>query len=576
MGVKTWIIAYIRQYRRFFVLSIFLGTLTILLGGGLMFTSGYLISKAATRPESILMVYVPIVGVRTFGIGRAVFSYVERLSGHSLVLKVLSQMRIKLYKIVEPQAFLLRSRYRTGDILGLLAGDIEHLLDFYLKTFLPSLISLLVYTVIITWIGWFSVPFAILEAMLIGLLLFVGPLFSLLYMKARNEQLKNIKNGLYDKLTDAVLGISDWIFSGKYLLFTSDYRNQEKESFKLEKQKLTFMNVRDVLNQAVLGGIVILAVVVWAGQLTVDGRITPVFIAAIGLSLLSIIESFLPIASSVSELPVYLDSLSRLEAIEREKPIMKEVSNGKLPAPQHSVLIEINRMSFGYSPRERLLHEITLTIKQGEKIAILGRSGSGKTTLLHLVLGSLYPTTGEVKINGFNPSNLGDISNYIGVLNQKAYLFNTSIINNIRLGNPDATVEEVLEACRMVQLEEMIANLPNGYETVMEETGQRFSGGERQRIALARILLQNTPIVILDEPTVGLDPLTERKLLATIFTALKGKTILWVTHHLTGVETMDRVLFLEQGIITMQGSHQHLLETEERYRRLYKLDRPFS
>lgn len=410
---------------------------------------------------------------------------------------------------------------------------------------------------------------------MIGLLLFVGPLFSLLYMKARNERLKRLKNGLYDRLTDAVMGISDWIFSGKYSLFTEEYQKQEQESYKLERQKLAFTNGRDILNQFVLGGIVILTVA-WAGKLTAEGRIAPVLIAALGLSLLTVLESFLPIAGGVSELPAYLDSLRRLEAIEREKPPEKEGGTEKPSAQQQSISIEIERLSFGYSPGEQLLNEITLSINQGEKVAILGRSGSGKSTLLHLILGSLSPSSGEVKINGLNPCRIESIANWVGVLNQKPYLFNTTVINNIRLGKPDATIEEVQEVVRMVDLNEIIANLPDGYETLMEETGQRFSGGERQRIALARILLQDTPIVILDEPTVGLDPLTEKKLLATILKTLSGKTILWVTHHLAGVEKMDKVLFLERGTITMQGSHHNLLETEERYRRLYKLDRPFS
>ena len=162
----------------------------------------------------------------------------------------------------------------------------------------------------------------------------------------------------------------------------------------------------------------------------------------------------------------------------------------------------------------------------------------------------------------------------MAVLNQKPYLFNTSVMNNIRLGNPEATDEEVYEAAKMVQLHELIMKLPKGYETNMQETGSRFSGGERQRIALARILLQKTPIVIMDEPTVGLDPITEANLLATIFNTLKGKTIIWVTHHLMGVEKMDRILFLEKGKIIMDGSHQQLFKSEERYRRLYALDRP--
>jgi ATP-binding cassette subfamily C protein CydC len=119
----------------------------------------------------------------------------------------------------------------------------------------------------------------------------------------------------------------------------------------------------------------------------------------------------------------------------------------------------------------------------------------------------------------------------------------------------------------------MIKELPYGYATNMKETGQRFSGGERQRIALARILLQKTPVVIMDEPTVGLDPITENKLLNTIFSTLKGKTLIWVTHHLAGMDKMDQIIFMDQGTITMTGSHQQLLKVE-RYKRLYELDHP--
>ena len=164
----------------------------------------------------------------------------------------------------------------------------------------------------------------------------------------------------------------------------------------------------------------------------------------------------------------------------------------------------------------------------------------------------------------------------MSVLNQQPYLFDTSVLNNIRLGSPDATEEQVKEAARQVQLHDYIESLPEGYHTGVQETGVRFSGGERQRMALARILLQNTPIVVLDEPTVGLDPQAERELLQTIFRVLKGKTVIWITHHLTGCETCDRIMFIEDGHIEMQGKHQDLLRENQRYQRLYEMDRPFS
>lgn len=162
----------------------------------------------------------------------------------------------------------------------------------------------------------------------------------------------------------------------------------------------------------------------------------------------------------------------------------------------------------------------------------------------------------------------------IAVLNQSPHLFDTTVANNIRLGRPDASDEDIRRVVRQVGLETLVDSLPDGYDTRMLETGGRFSGGERQRIALARILLQDTPVVILDEPTVGLDPQTERALLATMFTALQGKSLLWITHHLVGVEQMDEVIFIENGRIEMRGPHAELLERYPRYRNLYQLDRP--
>ncbi len=149
-------------------------------------------------------------------------------------------------------------------------------------------------------------------------------------------------------------------------------------------------------------------------------------------------------------------------------------------------------------------------------------------------------------------------------------------MNNIRLGNVEATDEEVMEVAKQVQLYDYIMSLPNGFHTKVQELGERFSGGERQRIALARILLQNTPIVILDEPTIGLDAITERKLLDTIFQTLQGKTVILITHHLLGVEKTDRVLFIEDGKVAMEGSHHELLNKNNRYENLYKMDCPLK
>lgn len=575
MKKNNWILPYLKRYIGVFILAILLGTLTLLFGSGLMFTSGYLISKAATKPESILMVYVPIVGVRTFGMGRAVLSYLERLTGHQFILKIISDMRSRVYKLIEPDALIIKSWFGIGDFLGIVADDIEHLQDFYLKTLLPAIVSLVIYVAIIVSVGLVSFPLMMILFVLIGLLIFVAPLTSYFYMKAKNRFVKEGRHELYLKLTDAVFGISDWVFSGRYETYIQRHKEKQESLLKIEMKKQTFGGIRDVLQQTVLGFSVICSIY-WATGMTNRGEIPGTLIAAFALVTLSLLESFLPISTAVSELSTYNESLQHLEDLEAklDKQWTEEEEKNNL-LDGDDVTIILNQVSFYYHSGTPLLKDFNLKINQGEKIAILGPSGAGKSTLLKLIQGAIVPISGEVLVKNQHPhERVLAIPKLMAVLNQKPYLFNTSVMNNIRLGNPEATDEAVYWAARQVKLHKMIASLPNGYRTSTTETGQRFSGGERQRMALARILLQNTPVVLIDEPTVGLDPMTEKELIKMIFEVLKDKTIIWVTHHLSGMENMDRIIFLDQGTITMAGSHHQLINNNNRYRRLYTLDHP--
>ncbi len=164
------------------------------------------------------------------------------------------------------------------------------------------------------------------------------------------------------------------------------------------------------------------------------------------------------------------------------------------------------------------------------------------------------------------------ISDLIGVINQSPYLFHTTVLNNIRLGNESASEEEVWRVLEQVGLKEMVAALPNGLATMVDEAGLRFSGGERHRLALARILLKDTPIILLDEPTVGLDPITEQGVLETFFQVLENKTIIWITHHLQGISMMDRVLFIEDGQLTMSGTPAELAAENKHFQYLLAID----
>jgi ATP-binding cassette subfamily C protein CydC len=479
-------------------------------------------------------------------------------------------MRVRLYDALEPQALFIRSRFQTGDLVGTLADDIEHLQDAYIRTIFPTVVALFLFVFSVTSLAVFDPFFALWIAVCLAVIIVVYPLISLYFLKKRQIQVKEKRNRLYQMFTDAVLGISDWMISGNKDRFIGRFMKESRETNKIEK-KLADWNHARTFQLQVISGLILIFVGIWAGFEALEGEIMPAYIASFTLVTLPILEGLIPVSNAIEKIPAYQESLERLENIDQYNRVQDGAESIKI-APNPVIYFENVEYTYG-SNKEPALKNINLTIHPGEKVALLGKSGAGKSTLLQLLIGAMKPNNGTVMIGDQPASGYGEqIYEVISVLNQKPYLFATTVENNIRLGNQDATREEIEDVIRQVKLDQYIHSLPKGLDTQMEESGQRFSGGERQRIALARILLKNTPIVVLDEPTVGLDPLTERDLLDTIFKTLAGKTVILITHHLMGMEKMDQIVFLDNGSISMHGNHRTLLKENERYRKLYRLD----
>ncbi|PGK40560.1 thiol reductant ABC exporter subunit CydC [Bacillus thuringiensis] len=572
--MSNWVKPYIKQNKGRMTLTIFLGLLGVSSGAMLLFISGYLISKSALRPENVMAVYVPIVATRAFSIGQAVFHYIERLVGHDVVLRILEKMRTKLYRIVEPQALFFRSRFQTGDMLGVLSEDIEHLQNLYLRTIFPSILALVVYSIFVLVIGAFDLVFALIVGCMLAIIVFLLPFVSLLLMKKHHVTLKQGRSRLYQQLTDAVFGLSDWQASGRKGEFINEYVKQNDQLLKIEKRVKRWYHIRDSIIQLVVG-IVVISMIIWTGNEAASEQIAPTVIAAFVLMTLSVTNVLIPIADAIDRIPSYVESTHRLNRVESDIVLHDEMDlHGEKDyiEPKH-VDIELNHVSYSYpDSNEIVLKDVSLQIKAGKKIAILGRSGTGKSTLLKLLTGALSPVNGQVVLNG-ERAHTHLLSKYISVLNQKPHLFDTTIGNNVRIGKPEATDEEIWKALEKAQLASHITSLPDGLQTKMHEMGKRFSGGERQRVAFARTLMQETPIIVLDEPTIGLDPKTELSLIETMFSATEEKTVIWITHHLVGIEHVDEVIFLDRGQIVMQGSHKQLLKENEKYRKLYELDK---
>lgn len=559
---NDWITPFLRKYRFGMILAIILGTITMFCAGLLMFSAGYVISKSATKPENILIIYVPVLMVRVFGISRPVVRYIERLTSHNWILRITSNLRRKLYLRLEKSAIGLSERYKLGDLLGLLNEDIANIQDLFLRTLFPLMIVGSLSVALIIASGVFSITLALVVAFFLGLMVIVLPYVSLKVSAKYDRDLKNYRNQLFSNLTDDVLGLQDWVLSGRKEDFLLDYQTSEKAARQIQEKLLSYVRKRNLVLQLIFA-LLVVYLIVWSGS-TLNAGDAPNYIAAVSLAAFPLFDAFAPLSDAVVETQRYGDSVQRFNDL---PDVKEEVRQETITETD----LQISNLSFAFDDK-LIFDDLNLHIKKGEHVAILGRSGVGKSTLASLIRGDLIAQQGTLDLSGIAPAYANNVEEKIGVINQSPYIFNASIRSNLSLARLDASDEEIWNALELVGLKKMVASLPNQLNEVVDEAGLRFSGGERQRLALARILLSDVDMVILDEPTVSLDPITENQLLRLFFERLKDKTIIFITHHLLGVQHMDRVIFLEKGKIKLDDQPGYLLEHNEDFRKLYQMD----
>ncbi|MCI1689186.1 MAG: thiol reductant ABC exporter subunit CydC [Leuconostoc mesenteroides] len=565
LSQDRWILPSLRQQKSGLFWSIFLNFMITFAAGALMFVSGFLISRSAQHPSNILIIYVPIVLTRAFGIARPVFRYAQRLVSHNWVLRVVSKTRKRLYESAASTASSIRGQLQTGEVLSLLADDLDRLQNLYLRTLFPLGSGMVLYLFLTIAIGTINWLFMLWWFVMLAVILVIVPLLSLAVNYKGVQQQKKIQQSLYIDATDAILGLQDWVLSGRQEDLVQNQGETMSRLAHVKNQSMKFGWWRDFVIQ-VLVLILTITTLMWATNQFSDSSSTVNYIAAFTLAIFPLIDSFIAVNQGVSESSFYEDSIVRLNDLP-EPTLLQETRH-----TTNSAVINFNQVTFKYGDKT-IVDNLSFEVQPKEKIALLGRSGAGKTTLLKLLAGDIQSSLGEVTIDRTPVQNLqGSMSSLVAVLDQQAYLFDTTIMNNVRMGNIHATDEQVQKAIKQAGLQPLINSLPNGYYTQMQEAGTRFSGGERQRFALARIMLQNAPIVVLDEPTVSLDPKTEYEVLSQIFSVLKDRTIIWVTHHLTGIENVDKVYFLENGKFTLSGSPAELHQTSARFKQLLLMD----
>ncbi len=555
------------------LLATLLGFATVVSGVGLMTTSAYLIARAALQP-SIAELQVAIVGVRFFGIARGLFRYLERNVSHQLNFRLLARLRVWLYRALEPLAPAGLVQHRSGDLLSRIVADIETLENLYVRVLAPPLVAALVGAAMTLFIEGFGGTLAVVLLVALGLGGLGLPLLAQGLGRPGGREAVRARAELNWALVDGVQGAADLLAFGAETAQQQRIRMLGRRLAHLQRRAASLGGLQEALS-GLLMNLATLAVLAIAVPLVRAGSLDGVSLAVLVLAVISSFEAVLPLPLAFQHLESNLAAGRRLFEIVDTEPVVQDPLAPK-PVPRPLPVLRVQDLTFRYGPDLRpALEALSFILPPGGRLALVGPSGAGKSTLINLLLrfwgyreGSIR--LGEVEIRELNQDQLRES---IGVVSQHTHLFAGTVRENLLMARPEAPEEELIRAARRAHLHDFVLSLPQGYDTWVGEQGMRLSGGERQRIAIARAILQDAPLLMLDEPTANLDAITERQIMAELSEVMEGRTTLLITHRLVGLEAMDEILVLRAGRVVERGRHHDLMQLGGLYSRMWELQR---
>ncbi|GAB6093853.1 thiol reductant ABC exporter subunit CydC [Desulfatiferula olefinivorans] len=489
--------------------------------------------------------HLPAAGIRALAVVRTVGRYAERLFSHEATFRLLTSLRVFFFTRLEPLAPAGLSDLHSGDVFSRIKSDIDSLDEFYLRMILPILSALTVLTVLFVFVCTYS-PFMALYLALVWAAAGMALPLSILRLGLSSGKKKVASLAAMRILTvDLIRGLEELIVFGRSRDLCSDLDRENRHQTAL-LSRLSRLEAFSEGGLVLLTGLALWGVLMIAIPLVEHGTLSAEELPMLTVLALLSFEGIQPLPSAFKAWGNIRASAERLFSIIDQRPAIRDPEQ-HLPDPTEWG-IEFNHVHFTYPGRQRPVHaDFNLAVKSGEKLGLIGPTGSGKTSLIGLLLRFYECGQGDILLGGQPITGYASerLRSFIGVIAQDTYLFNASIRENLSLADPEAQDEALYAALKTAKLDDFVRFLPQALDTQVGQAGIKLSGGQARRLAIARALLKKAPILILDEPTEGLDPETETALWQTLETVMAGKTVILITHRDAGLAYMDRVVSLQ-------------------------------
>jgi len=558
-----------RPMRSQLLLAVLVGAAGCGCGVALLAASGFLLARASQHLHTVAISMAVTLAV--LSVGRGLLRYLERLFSHDAAFRVLAEVRVAIYRRLERLAPAGLTAFRSGDVLTRLISDVDATQDLFIRGIAPPLTAALVGAGATTAVLLILAPAA---GVLAGGLLLAGmvvPLAAAASARRAARRAAPARGELGAAVTDLLNGAAELHAFGAVDAGLTRFRAADAELARLARHSASASGLGTGLMAAV-AGLTLWGVLLLGVSVTGSGTLGRVPLAVLTLTALAAFEAVTALPAAALQLGQARAAADRIaDVLDAPDPVRHP--DRPFPPPDGPVEISIRGATVRYAPDSPpAVRDIDLDLTPGRRVALVGATGAGKSTLAAVLFRFIDLSSGTVLLNGRDLSGYDpdDVRVVVSGCAQDPHIFDTTIRDNLRLARPQASEAELNDAAARARLLDWITSLPRGWDTPVGTHGAALSGGQRQRLALARAMLANPAVLILDEPTAHLDPDNRRALTADLLAATAGRTTLLITHDLDGLGEVDEIVVLDHGRVAERGTHSELIRSGGAYHRLWQ------